>query len=835
MIPRRPYLIVGPAGTGKSTLALQFLCEGVRRGERTLFVTLEEPPNELRVNHRGLGAEFDRVDVFDAIPDVMRYERVPFKDISAVRQAMPFGRVPLVIRRTPELTGVEVTITALEQMLRSEVTRRGYTRVVIDSLTALQYFCMKGFNEVAGAQTFLRFLSDLHVTTFLTVESPLEDVDTTERMLARGEIRLFRWEDDNATVYAVGVEKFRGGAHDVRLHPYRIGPGGLDIVLDRTISRDTRKIVEPEPIVTLAAPPPPRSPIEPLIDEVQDLIAVGAEVGPIRTEIEAALAAAILSDRHAATGHVVTASAMSLSLAADLRASTSLRSPSESPAATAALRRIVERSEAARTGIPPTDLPPSPDLEAQLGRVLALIPPPAAPAIPAPVPPPPAAVPAPVPAMLAPEEPVPVALAPAPLTPAPPVPSGPVPVPAAPVPTGSAPVEAPTPAPPPASVLPSVPIEAPIPVPEPPPVAPAEPLRASPEPIVPSAEPLTEGPAPRPIPAPAAPVVEPVALEGPSEPPPPFPKATPKKVAPPSAAPPVPSSAPAPPPPPAARRWAPREPPPAPSRIAAPTPARKASSGPPGPAPAGGAVRTGAPASRAAPPPLPSASTHALSATTASAPLGRPTGPIASVVPTTASASRLPPPAASPASAPVAPSAPPGPAATAPPPAVSAPPSTPVGPSVAGLPPAPGLPPSRSEPTAPVAPDAAAPVVLRPEAGTPAAAPPKRRRKAPPKSAKKSAASAATRAATSVDVVPATGATVTVAPASLESLSAVGAETAPPAPPRRRATRKRKAPPVISATAGTTPPAESVAAGGHDETLAPPLPADPAPSPPEDE
>jgi KaiC/GvpD/RAD55 family RecA-like ATPase len=237
VIARRPYLLVGPAGTGKTTLALQFLCEGARHGERCLLVTLEEPPNECRFNHRGFGPEFERVEVFDAIPDVMHYERVPFKDISAVRSAMPFAKVPWVIRRTPELTGVEVTITALEQMLRSEVARRGYTRVVIDSLTALQYFCMKGFDEDAGAQTFLRFLADLQVTTLLTVESPLRDVESIERTLARGEIRLFRWELHGSTVRAIGVEKFRGGSHDVRLHPYRIGPAGLDIDLELTVSR----------------------------------------------------------------------------------------------------------------------------------------------------------------------------------------------------------------------------------------------------------------------------------------------------------------------------------------------------------------------------------------------------------------------------------------------------------------------------------------------------------------------------------------------------------------------------------------------------------------------
>ena len=81
---------------------------------------------------------------------------------------------------------------------------------------------MKGVDETLGAQTFLRFLSDLRLTTVLNVEAAVEDVETPERLLARGEIRLFRWELDGQTVRAVGVEKYRGSSHDIRLHPYRI-------------------------------------------------------------------------------------------------------------------------------------------------------------------------------------------------------------------------------------------------------------------------------------------------------------------------------------------------------------------------------------------------------------------------------------------------------------------------------------------------------------------------------------------------------------------------------------------------------------------------------------
>jgi KaiC/GvpD/RAD55 family RecA-like ATPase len=549
LVPRRPYLVVGPSGTGKTTLALQFLIEGVRQGERCLFVTIEEPPNEMRVNHRGLGPQLDEVEVFDAIPDIMRYERVPFKDIASVRAVTPFKHVPLAIRRSPELSAVEVTMTALEQMLRTEVVRRGYSRLVVDSLTALQYFCMKGFDAVAGAQAFLRFLSDLHVTTILTVESPLEDVETPERMLARGEVRLFRWELDERSVRAVGVEKFRGSPHDVRLHPYRIGPQGIDVNLDVTISRDTRQLIEPARPVP-AVPPTPTplpleeviSPVDPLAEQVRDLVVVGADLGPVRTEIEAALGAAAAGELDRSHAHLSRASALLIGLGDSLREGPSSGRPPEHEVAEAH-QRIVQRGEAARAGLPPTKLPPPKVLEVQLEWVLSLIPP--APEVPA----------------EAPTEAAP------PVEPAPEPPSAPVEVPEPelvsppPVePVAVAPPETPPPAPPiPESVEPPE-VAAPLPEPEPEP----EP-EVAPEPeMAPATE--AESPAPSaPEPIPAAQPPTPPSVPAPSEPPP--------RAAPPPLRPWSVSTPPPPPPPMPASRPAPSLAP-RPSQVPSPPPAR---------------------------------------------------------------------------------------------------------------------------------------------------------------------------------------------------------------------------------------------------------------------
>ncbi|MCI4353635.1 MAG: hypothetical protein L3K14_09710 [Thermoplasmata archaeon] len=297
LLPHRPYLVVGPPGAGKTTLSLQFLIEGIRRGEEVLFVTLEEPPNEVRQNHQAMGPEFEQIYVFDAVPDVMRYERTPFKDIASVREAVRFGQVPLTIRQTPEFESVEVTMTSLQPTLRQEVRRRHYKRMVIDSLTALQFFCMPGIDLTQGAQTFLRFLSDLGLTTLLTLEVPASDEQSEEHLLARGELRLFRWEAEGKTQNAIGVEKFRGSAHDIHLHPYRMSPHGLDINLSVTISSggiaapaqaDTQEVlgVPPEEVAYEI-----RRSVLNLDQDIRDLVEVRVDVTPMHEGVRFVLTA----------------------------------------------------------------------------------------------------------------------------------------------------------------------------------------------------------------------------------------------------------------------------------------------------------------------------------------------------------------------------------------------------------------------------------------------------------------------------------------------------------------------------------------------------------------
>ena len=63
LAPAYMYLITGNAGSGKTTLALQFLMEGRAQGERVLYLTLSETVNEIETIARSHGWSLEGIDL----------------------------------------------------------------------------------------------------------------------------------------------------------------------------------------------------------------------------------------------------------------------------------------------------------------------------------------------------------------------------------------------------------------------------------------------------------------------------------------------------------------------------------------------------------------------------------------------------------------------------------------------------------------------------------------------------------------------------------------------------------------------------------------------------
>src|ERR1700733_12173570 len=67
LIPHRLYLVDGDPGSGKTTLALQFLMEGIKQGEKCLYITLSETKEELAAGAASHGWSLDGIEVVELI------------------------------------------------------------------------------------------------------------------------------------------------------------------------------------------------------------------------------------------------------------------------------------------------------------------------------------------------------------------------------------------------------------------------------------------------------------------------------------------------------------------------------------------------------------------------------------------------------------------------------------------------------------------------------------------------------------------------------------------------------------------------------------------------
>ncbi len=113
----RVYLVEGEPGAGKTTLALQFLMEGVRLGEVALYVTLSETKEELEASARSHGWSLDGINIHELVPaeDTLKPE------------------AQYTIFHPSEIELSETTSAVLE-----EVERINPKRVVFDSLSEIR-------------------------------------------------------------------------------------------------------------------------------------------------------------------------------------------------------------------------------------------------------------------------------------------------------------------------------------------------------------------------------------------------------------------------------------------------------------------------------------------------------------------------------------------------------------------------------------------------------------------------------------------------------------------------------------------------------------------------
>ncbi|GAA3747692.1 ATPase domain-containing protein [Terriglobus aquaticus] len=211
------YLLEGDPGTGKTTIAMQFLLEGIRRNEPVLYLSLSEPEQELRRSADSHGWDFSVVPVVEFIPDEA--------SLGSDEQYTVFHP-----------TDVELSSTI--DRMSAEVEKAKPTRLVIDSLSELRLLAVDNIRYRRQLLALKRFFAGRRTTVLMLDDRTSDGHDRQLQSIAHGVIRLEKLARTfGVTRRQIEILKLRGSTFREGFHDYNIHYEGV-IVYPRLVAAE---------------------------------------------------------------------------------------------------------------------------------------------------------------------------------------------------------------------------------------------------------------------------------------------------------------------------------------------------------------------------------------------------------------------------------------------------------------------------------------------------------------------------------------------------------------------------------------------------------------------
>lgn len=212
----RLYLIDGSPGVGKTTLAMQFLLEGVRRGERCLYVTLSETRDELEAVAESHRWSLQGMDIIE---------------LSQVEEMFTTGAKGTLFQPT------EVEVNRFADLLVAEFDRVKPRRMVLDSLSELR---LMSLSPLRYRRQILSFKHHFATTdcTLLMLDDQSGGHDAHVHSIVHGLVTLQRVPlKFGINRRFLSIAKMRGSAFREGTHDYVIKEGGI-VVFPRLVAAE---------------------------------------------------------------------------------------------------------------------------------------------------------------------------------------------------------------------------------------------------------------------------------------------------------------------------------------------------------------------------------------------------------------------------------------------------------------------------------------------------------------------------------------------------------------------------------------------------------------------
>lgn len=225
------YMVEGDPGTGKTTLALQFLLQGTRVKEKGIYVTLSESKLELEQVARSHGWDISDISIYEMVPDD--------EDLSAEAQYTVFH---------PSEVELADTITSILKQIETVDPQR----VVFDSLSEFRMLARDPLKYRRQILALKRYFAGRNCTVLLlddrTAEGSTNDLQL--QSIAHGVIKMQSLERDfGIKRRRLEVHKLRGSHFREGYHDYTIRTGGL-AVYPRLIASEHMPDVERHPVLS---------------------------------------------------------------------------------------------------------------------------------------------------------------------------------------------------------------------------------------------------------------------------------------------------------------------------------------------------------------------------------------------------------------------------------------------------------------------------------------------------------------------------------------------------------------------------------------------------------